>query len=157
MSQERNADPRTQEIQSLCSVLCRLPAFVTIRGQPGSSLSQSPQPDSWTYIFSFSFHLPEPQKWPSSQLYNLHWMRKRFSTEPGKFCSPRLDTGQKKGGELLMYGLLLALPPLSPSSLPPLTHTWQDLSTVLEKREWSPFQHSQKDSSGHVLLGLSKN
>lgn len=63
----------------------------------------------------------------------------------------------EKSGELLLYGLLLALPPLPPSSLPPVTHTWQDSSTVLEKREWSPFQRSQRDPSSHVLLGLSKN
>lgn len=93
---ERNVDSRTckRSVVSIRFSASHL-VFDTIPGQPGSSLPQSPQPDSQTPIFPLS---PKPQSLSACapevaqhhQLYNLHCTGKGFPMEPRKCWSLRL-------------------------------------------------------------------
>lgn len=132
-------------------------AFASILGQPGSSLSQSPQPHTWACILSLGLHRPELQKWSS--------------TVSSCTTSTRLERDFPRGqeGAVLLGWMLgcwtakwvvscccrgcccrvMALAIISTSSLAHLAGP--------KHCAWSPSRHSQKDSSFKFFLGLSKN
>lgn len=122
----RNVDSRTHKrfrgasTQSSAGCL----AFITILGRPGSSLSQSPQPDSWTNIVSLSpQHLDSvsiclsPRSGPAPSAIQPPLDRKEIFHRARKALVSQLDAGLKGVGELLW-----ALSQLPPSSPPP-SHT----------------------------------
>lgn len=128
-------------------------AFVSILGQPGSSLSQSPQPQTWACIFSLSLHRPEPQKWPSTVSSCTTSTRLGSDFPQGQEGAVLLGwtLDSKGGGELLLQGRCCHVMAPAIISTSSLTHLAGPKHCA-----WSPSRHSQKGSGIKFFWGFLK-